>query len=319
AVRVRETELQRLARVMQRRVNRLAAVRLQVLHHQVQQTVARLKSLPVLNQLQSRVEVTVLAQPPFHELRAELDLLEYRRVRLETYQRAVGFAAGLALLFLLEPALFERGFDEFTPAMAAHKKLLRQRVHRLGADAVQADAELKNVVVIFGAGVDPGHAIHHLAERDAAAEIANAHFRAVDADLHLLPVTHDVFIDGVVDDLLEQDVTTVIVVRAVAEPADVHPGPQPDMFERRQGLDLAPVVIVLSGARHTIAAWNGFQRATAATKRGADFSVRFANPTRKRNEKMWRPEATALERFSPIVIPCGGDCQPGNSVGATVR
>src|SRR5437764_5939661 len=61
------------------------------------------------------------------------------------------------------------------------------------------------------------------------------------------------------------------------------------------------------------------QHATAATKRGADFSVRFADPTRKRNEKVWRPEATALDRFSPIVIPCGGDCQSGNSVGATVR
>src|SRR5207253_10470201 len=118
-----------------------AAVRWQVLHARVQQTVAGLKSLRVVNRLRSGVEVSVMAQPPFHELRPELDLLESRRVRLETNQRAVGFAAGLALLFLLEPALFERGFDEFTRAMAAHKKLLRQRVHRLGADAVQADAE----------------------------------------------------------------------------------------------------------------------------------------------------------------------------------
>ncbi len=35
AVAVRETELERLARVMQRRINRLRAVRLQILHHEI--------------------------------------------------------------------------------------------------------------------------------------------------------------------------------------------------------------------------------------------------------------------------------------------
>ena len=71
---------------------------------------------------------------------------------------------------------------------------------------------MEHVIVVFRAGVDLGDAIDHFAERDAASEIAHAHRRAVDADLHLLAVTHDVFVDGIVDDLLQQDVAAVIVM-----------------------------------------------------------------------------------------------------------
>ena len=59
-------------------------------------------------------------------------------------------------------------------AMAAHQKILGERVDGFGADAVQADAELENVVVILRAGVDLGNAIHHFAQRNAAPEIAHA-------------------------------------------------------------------------------------------------------------------------------------------------
>src|SRR5205823_13683803 len=108
-------------------------------------------------------------------------------------------------------------------------KFFGQRVHRLGAHTVQADAELEHVVVVFGAGVDLGDAIDHFAQRDAAAKIAHAHFRALDAHLHFLAVAHDVFVNGVVDHLFQQDVAAVVVVRAVAQPSDIHSGPQPDM------------------------------------------------------------------------------------------
>src|SRR5437660_1073192 len=53
----------------------------------------------------------------------------------------------------------------------SHRKFFGQRVHRLGAHTVQADAELEHVIVVFGAGVDLRDAVHHLAQRNAAAEI----------------------------------------------------------------------------------------------------------------------------------------------------
>ena len=74
AVAVGETELEGLFRVMQRRVYRLAAVRLQVLHDQVQEAVAGLEDLAVEQKPEPRVEVAVMPQAPLDVLRLKLDL-----------------------------------------------------------------------------------------------------------------------------------------------------------------------------------------------------------------------------------------------------
>jgi len=50
-------------------------------------------------------------------------------------------------------------------------------------------------------------------------------------------MAHDELVDRVVDDLLEHHVNAVGRVRPVADAADVHPGAQPDVLERIQGLD----------------------------------------------------------------------------------
>ena len=110
-----------------------------------------------------------MPQAPLDVLGEELDFLENLRVRLEADERAVRLVRGLALLLVLELALLEGGLDEFAFAKAADKELLRERVDRLGADAVEADAELEDVIVVFGAGVDLGNAIHHFAQRECRA------------------------------------------------------------------------------------------------------------------------------------------------------
>ena len=135
--------------------------------------------------------------------------------------------------------------------MAAHEEVLGERVDGLGADAVQADGELENFVVVLGAGVDLGDAVHDFAEGNAPSIIAHGDDVALNADLDLLARTHDEFIDGIVDDLLEEDVAAVIVVGAIPEAPDVHAGAQPDVFEGGEGLDFALVVIVLRFFSHT--------------------------------------------------------------------
>ncbi len=244
AVRVGEAKLQRLAGVMERTVDRLRFIRLQILHHQVQQAVPRLERLPVEHQLEPGVQVAVMPQTPLHKLRLEHAVLEDGRVRLEGHPGAVGLA-GFALVLLFQPPLRKHAFHEFTVAMAADDELLRQRIHRLGADAVQTHAELEHVVVVFRAGVDLGHALDDLAQRNAPAVIADGDAVALDGDVHLLAEPHDVFVDGVVDDLLEQDVTAVVVVGAVADAPDIHARAQADVLDAGQRLDLALVVIVL--------------------------------------------------------------------------
>ena len=104
---VRETEFERLARVMQRRIDRLAAIAGQVFHHQVHQAVARLEHLGFgqrrrfQNQFQPRVQVTVMPQPPFDMFGLERDFLENRRVGLESDQRSVRLVGNFPLLFVL--------------------------------------------------------------------------------------------------------------------------------------------------------------------------------------------------------------------------
>ena len=159
-------------------------------------------------------------------------------------------SVGFALFFVLELALLESGLDEFAFAMAADEKILGKRIDRLGADAVQADAELEDIVVVFRAGIDLGNAIDDFAQRNAAAEIAHGHRVVLDRDLDLLAVAHDEFIDGVIDDLLEQDVAAIVVMGAVADAADVHAGAQPDVLERGERFDFALVVNVLLGFSH---------------------------------------------------------------------
>ena len=243
AVAVREAELQRLAGEMERGVDRLRSVNGQLLHHQVVQPVARDESLVVEHELQARVQVGVVPQPALDELVAELRLLEDFRVRREADEGAVGLG-GLALLLLLEPALLERRLEELPLPMAADHELLGQRVDRLGADAVEAHAELEHLVVVFRAGVNLADAVNDLAQRDATAEVAHGYGAVGHGDVDLAPVTHDELVNGVINDLLQQHVAAVIVVRPRAYAPDIHAGAEPDVFNAGERLDFALVVCV---------------------------------------------------------------------------
>ncbi len=248
---VRETKLQRLARVMQRRINRLRAVRLQILQHEIHQPAPRDESLAVELQLQPRVEVSVMAQPLLDVFALELRVLENLRVRLELDISSIRFRR-LALVLFLELALLEARLDELPLAKTAHDEFLRQRIHRLRAHAVQPHAELEHVVIVFRARVNLRHALDDFAQRNAAPEIAHRHARAFEFDLHLLAVAHDVFVDGIVDDLLHQDVATIVLVRPIADAPDVHARAQADVFEGGERLDFALVVNVLLVVSHSL-------------------------------------------------------------------
>src|SRR6185295_3471580 len=167
AVRVREAELKQLAAVMQRRVDRFAVVSRQVFQNKIQQTVARLKGLAVVNQLQPRVQVAVMAKALLDVLRPELNFLEDRWIGFEADESPVKLVPRLALLVVLKLALLEPRLDILARAMAADQEFLRQRVDGLRAHSVQPDAELEHFIVVFRTRVDRGNAIHHLAKRNA--------------------------------------------------------------------------------------------------------------------------------------------------------
>src|SRR5215469_9592871 len=113
-----------------------------------------------------------MPQTSLDMLRFKLHLLENRRVRFKTDQRAIRFRC-LALLFAFQFPLLEKRLHELSFAVAFDQKFLRERIYRLRADAVQSHAELKDVIIVLCPGIDLRNAIHHLPQWDSASKISN--------------------------------------------------------------------------------------------------------------------------------------------------
>jgi len=101
---------------------------------------------------------------------------------------------------------------------------VREGIDGLLADAVEADGLLEGLGVVFRASVDDGDAVHQLAQRDAAAVVADLDGAVGELDLDLAAAAHHEFVDGVIDGLLEQDVDAVLGVGAVPRRPIYMPG-----------------------------------------------------------------------------------------------
>ena len=155
----------------------------------------------------------------------------------EPDQGAVFLLGDLSSLFLTLLAAREEPALELAVAIADDLELGRQGVDGLVADAVEPDRELEDVVVVLAAGVDLGNAVDQLPQWNASAVVANGHLGAVARNHDPPTVAHDELVDRVVDDLLEHHVDAVGRVRAIADAADVHTRPQPDVLEGIQRLN----------------------------------------------------------------------------------
>ena len=120
-----------------------------------------------------------------------------------------------------------------------------QRIHCLHTHTVQAYTLLEGLAIILTAGVEHAHCLHQLALRDAAAIVAHADALVVgDVNLDALAGMHLKLVDRVVDDLLEQHIDTVVVLRAVAQLTDIHTGTQAHV------LHITQVAYVVVGIRY---------------------------------------------------------------------
>ena len=200
--------------------------------------------MPFQGDLQTGVEKRVEPDSPDDVLFAESKNFENLGIGFEENFCAVGFGL-LSFLLRLELSSFEVSAEKLAIPVTRNRKTGGERVDCLGADTVQSDAELKDVVIVFRSGVDPRNAVDHFAERNAAAVIADADESAIDCHIDLATVAHDEFVDRIVDHLLQKDIDAVIVMRAIAQTPDVHPGTSPNVFQRGKRFDLTFVVIVL--------------------------------------------------------------------------
>ena len=241
ALGVGERDFERRRAVVQGAIDGFVA---DFLEHEVRQAVFGDDFLPVVGDGQPRVQAGVEPQPPLDELVLVGGQAEDVRIGLELDQGAVLRAGALAGEFLDDFAAGEARAGKPAVAVRLDEEVGREGVDGLGAHAVEADGELEDVVVVLRAGVDARDAFDHLAQRDAAAVVADGDLGALDRDVDPLAVAHDELVHGVVDDFLQQDVDAVVVLGAVAHAADVHARALADVFQRGERLDLAFVVVV---------------------------------------------------------------------------
>jgi hypothetical protein len=90
---------------------------------------------------------------------------------------------------------------------------------------------LKHIVVVFGARIDLADTLDHFAERYTSPIVAdrNLLFLLIELNINFIAVVHDEFIDRIVNDFLEHHIDPVICMGAISQPADIHPGSEPDV------------------------------------------------------------------------------------------
>ena len=183
---------------------------------QVLEPVAAEDAATVVHDGQPGVEVGVVAQHGLHDLVVETVVLKQAVVGLKPDVGAGLVGGGLGGVGLQPPCL-EGGRAHLSVAVGPHLEAGTQGIDGLHADAVESDALLEGLGVVFAAGVELADGFDELALRDAAAVVAHADAKIVlDVYLDALAGVHLKLVDGVVDDFLEQDVDAVFGQRTVA-------------------------------------------------------------------------------------------------------
>ena len=122
---------------------------------EVQQTVPGYESFPVEDEGKSAVQAGVVPQPLADVIEVEREVIaEDLNVGQKLEIRPVGFARLQALHLLLQSAAFKAGFKVFSFPVRDCPEVGREGVDGLGAHAVEAHAELEDVVIVFRAGID---------------------------------------------------------------------------------------------------------------------------------------------------------------------
>ena len=167
----------------------------------------------------------------------ELIVLEDGGIGGETHQRAVLLALGGGddAALLLGDAFAVEYRRALSVTHTADVELGGQGVHSLDADTVQSHRTLVRLGVVLGTGVHLGRRGLDLIQGDAAAIVANGDCAIGHLNVDVgLGITCVELVDAVVDDLLDEDIDAVIVLRTVAQLADVHARALADVLARRE-------------------------------------------------------------------------------------
>ena len=231
-----------VARKVDRRIERLLG---HVFVQQVQQAVFRDVAAAVEIERQTQIQVGVVADHLLDVFEVVGVLPENLLVDAERDESAVLLPhAALPRIALFE-SLREGHRAGFAVADRTGREFARKHVDGLDADAVQADGLLEGRAAVLAAGVHLADGRRERLEGNAAAVVAHRNHVVGDRNGDLTAGAHDELVHRVVHDLLDEDVNAVVGLRAVAQLADIHTGPQADVLPRREGDDGVVAVIVV--------------------------------------------------------------------------
>ncbi len=215
---------------------------------QVEQTVARDVALAVEDYGEAGVEEGIVLYQRDDEIVAILIVAEYGAVGSEADERTVRLICRLYVTFIhYVTAAVEHTFTH-PVADTGYVELCRQGVDGLDTDTVETHRLLESLGVILATGVHARRHVDELAQRDTSAEVAHGDSPVGDIYRDLLAETHHVFVDGIVEHLLDEHIDAVVIVRAIAELADIHTGTTADMLLPVECLDV--VLAVTCGCLH---------------------------------------------------------------------
>ena len=134
------------------------------------------------------------------------------------------------LVFLYQVSLLK--FSSFFPAISkrSYFKIITQRIYSFGTHAIEAHTFLKRFTVVFGAGINFAHHIHHFTQRNTPAIIPHRNFIAGNIYIHMAAIAHGVFINTIVNRFFQQYINTIISTAAIAQFSNVHTRPQAYVF-----------------------------------------------------------------------------------------
>ena len=207
-----------------------------VVGQQVLQTVAADDALAIVHDGEALVQVGIVAKHRLDDIVVEAILLEKSLVVVGLEEdKSTGFIAAFRGFIGLQDAPFEGQCAHLALAIASHLEVRAQCVDGFHTDTVQADTLLESLRVVLTACIQHADGLDELSLRDAAAIVAHRHTQVVvDIDLDALAGIHLELVDGVVDDLLQQHINTVLGQRTVAQTTDIHTRARPDMLHVRQ-------------------------------------------------------------------------------------
>src|SRR5688572_9830342 len=159
-----------------------------------------------------------------------MKIFEDGAVRNEGHQGTVLLIAFRFAVFLGQNTSFEFGGFFAAVAEGGHFKIVAESVDGLGTHTVQSDGFLENLAIVFGAGIDLAHHIHHFTERNATAKVADGDGIFFNSNIDLFTVAHGIFVDTVVYHLFNKDVDTIVGAGAIAQFTDIHSRAHTDMF-----------------------------------------------------------------------------------------